>query len=93
MIFWLEGNKLRLHSPANRDKFTASKPDEWDKAYTAYLKQAGCPFDRSNTNECVDWLLNQAVRNDYMDNGRIRHVILIQIFRQILVETITHVPG
>ncbi|XP_003745092.1 RNA transcription, translation and transport factor protein [Galendromus occidentalis] len=69
LAIWLEEDKLRLHTAANRGRFSATSPSEWKKTFAAYLKLAGCPFDQSKANECVDWLLGLAVRNDYMDNA------------------------
>lgn len=72
-VLWLEDQKIRFYKIEDRQvlRSIGEKPDweiEWNKAYGKLQKDLGMPKFESPAEE-LSWLLNHAVRLEYLDNG------------------------
>lgn len=73
-VLWLEDQKIRLYKIEDRQGLRAigEKPNweiEWNKAYGKLKSDLGMPKLESPAEE-LSWLLNHAVRLEYLDNGK-----------------------
>jgi len=65
---WLEDQKIRHYKVEDRVGLRDIDSDGWSSCAQKYLTDLGCPYDITQTQSLIDWLLGFAVRLEYGDD-------------------------
>ncbi|XP_013771774.1 UPF0568 protein C14orf166 homolog [Limulus polyphemus] len=68
VVVWLEDQKIRFYKIEDREDLRNINNSNWESVFKQYLKHVECPFDLSDRNAVIDWLLGFSVRLEYGDS-------------------------
>lgn len=72
VILWLEEQHIRQMKAADRQPLRrigiSHSSDQWQAAYSAYIKVLKCPHPANERRSCLAWLLSRAVSLAYRKN-------------------------
>lgn len=68
LILWLEDQKIRHYKIEDRAGLRNLSSSDWPKTCETYLQELGSPYQLTEKQEVVDWILGYAVRLEYGDN-------------------------
>lgn len=79
-IVWLEDQKIRIYRIEDRAGLRCCDDmSKWEEAYSEYRKALGMPSLR-NAKEELAWLLDSAIRLEFIDNpDRYAHINAAQV--------------
>ncbi|KAK3609276.1 hypothetical protein CHS0354_001876 [Potamilus streckersoni] len=81
IIVWLEDQKIRHYKIEERASLRSISSPDWVKALHSYLMDLECPYQQSEKNCVIEWLLAYAVRLEYGDN--------VDKYKGVTAETLT----
>lgn len=71
LVLWLEDQKIRHYTIEDRGNLRKITNADWDKAFEKYRNDLNCPRELANDVDQLKWIVNQAVKLEYMDNSKI----------------------
>ena len=79
LVVWLDDMKIRHYKIQEREGLRHIDGDDWNSAFTAYLRDLEFPRDpaawcqtKEAKLETLDWLLGYAVALEYADEGSMK---------------------
>ena len=69
LIIWLEDQKIRHYPIEGRAELRKTSSPEWNKAFEKYKNDLDCPKELTSDADQLKWIVNQAIKLEYMDNG------------------------
>jgi len=68
LILWLEDQKIRHYKIEDRAALRNIQDSNWATAAKNYLTELTCPYELSDKQAVIDWMLGYAVRLEYGDD-------------------------
>lgn len=69
LILWLEDQKIRHYTIEDRQELRKTTNAEWNEAFEKYRNDLNCPKELISNVDQLKWIVNQAIKLEYMDNG------------------------
>ncbi|XP_062621883.1 RNA transcription, translation and transport factor protein-like isoform X1 [Saccostrea cucullata] len=67
-VIWLEDQKIRHYKIEDRMGLRNIKSSDWSSSCETYFKDLGCPYQKSERTNMIEWILAYAVRLEYGDH-------------------------
>lgn len=71
LVLWLEDQKIRHYTIEDRTELRKITNPDWNKAFEKYRTDLNCPKELVSDVDQLKWIVNQAVKLEYMDNGKL----------------------
>lgn len=71
LILWLEDQKIRHYKIEDRGELRKTINADWEKSFDKYRTDLNCPKELVSGVDQLKWIINQAIKLEYMDNGKL----------------------